>query len=50
MEHMTIIATAKEGEPIVAIHTCRRKYFVKNRVGEMVSITTLAMSKDSSKI
>jgi len=42
-EHKTIIETAKEGESIVATHTCRKTYFVKNRVGDMVSITTSAI-------
>ncbi len=39
-EHKTIIGTAKEGESIVATHACSKTYFVKNRVGDMVSITT----------
>jgi hypothetical protein len=42
-EHKTIIETAKEGESIVATHTCRKTYFVKNRVGDMVFITTSAL-------
>ncbi len=41
-EHRTKIETAKEGKSIVATHRCCRTYFVKNRVGEMVSITTSA--------
>jgi hypothetical protein len=42
-EHKTIIETAKEGESIMATHVCRKTYFVKNRVGDMVSITTSAI-------
>jgi hypothetical protein len=42
-EHKTIIETAKKGESIVATHACRKTYFVKNRVGDMVSITTAAI-------
>jgi hypothetical protein len=41
-EHKTLIETAMEGESIVATHACRKTYFVKNRVGDMVSITTSA--------
>ncbi len=43
-ENKTIIetATSKEGESIMATHTCRKTYFVKNRICEMVSITTSA--------
>ncbi len=42
-EHRTIIEKAKEGESIIATHVCRKTYFVKNRVGDMVSITTSAI-------
>jgi hypothetical protein len=42
-EHKTIIETAKEGESILATHVCRKTYFVKNRVGDMVSITISAI-------
>jgi hypothetical protein len=42
-EHKTIIETAKEGKSIIATHVCRKTYFVKNRVGDMVSITTSAI-------
>jgi hypothetical protein len=42
-EHKTIMETAKEGESIIATHVCRKTYFVKNRVGDMVSITTSAI-------
>ncbi len=42
-EHKTIIETANEGESIMATHTCSKTYFVKNRVGDMVSITTSAI-------
>ena len=42
-EHKTIIETATEGESIMATHACRKTYFVKNRVGDMVSITTSAI-------
>jgi len=34
-EHKTIIETAKEGESIMATHSCRKTYFVKNRVGDI---------------
>jgi hypothetical protein len=40
-EHKTVIETAKEGEFIVA---CRKTFCVKNRVGDMVSITTWAIN------
>jgi hypothetical protein len=42
-EHKTIIETAKEGESIMATQVCSKTYFVKNRVGDMVSITTSAI-------
>ncbi len=42
-EHKIIIETAKKGESIGATHACRKTYFVKNRVGDMVSITTSAI-------
>jgi hypothetical protein len=41
--HKTIIETAKEGESIMAAHVCCKTYFVKNRVGNLVSITTSAI-------
>ncbi len=34
-----IIETAKEGQSMMATHVCRKTYSVKNRVGDMVSIT-----------
>ncbi len=42
-EHKTIIDTAKEGESMVATHACRKTDFVKNWVGDIVSITTSAI-------
>jgi hypothetical protein len=42
-QHKTIIETAKEGESKRATHVCSKFYFVKNRVGDMGSITTLAL-------
>jgi hypothetical protein len=42
-ERKTIIETGKEGESIMATYVCRKTYFVKNRVGDMVSITTSAI-------
>jgi hypothetical protein len=42
-ELKTIIETANEGESIMATHVCRKLYYVKNRVGDMVSITTSAI-------
>ena len=40
---ITKIETAKEAESIMASHTCRKTHFVRNRLGEVVSITTLAI-------
>ncbi len=42
-EHKTKIETAKGGESIMATHVCRKTYFVKKRVGDIVSITTSAI-------
>ena len=42
-ETETLIDTAKEGEGMTATHSCNKTYFVKNRVGEMVTITTPAI-------
>ncbi len=42
-EHKTIMETSTEGESIMATHVCCKTYFVKNRVGDMVSITTSAI-------
>ena len=42
-EHKTIIDTVKEGESMVATHACRKTDFVKNRVGDIVSITPSAI-------
>jgi hypothetical protein len=39
-EHKTIIDTAKEGESIMATYVFRKTFFVKNRIGDMVSITS----------
>jgi hypothetical protein len=36
-EHKTIIETAKERESIMATQVCCKTYFVKNRVGDIVS-------------
>ncbi len=47
-EHKTTIARAKEGEFIVATHACRKTSFVKNRVGDMVYITTYVMSPEKT--
>ena len=43
VEKITTIETAKDGEGMIATHSCKKTYFVKNRVGEMVSITTPAI-------
>ena len=40
---ITKIETAKEAESIMASHTCRKTHFVRNRLGEVVSITMLAI-------
>jgi hypothetical protein len=47
-EHKTKIETAKEGESIMATHVtvCRKTYFVKNRVGDMVPITASGIYRD----
>jgi hypothetical protein len=42
-EHKTIIEIAKVGESTMATNVCSKTYFVKNRVGDMVSITTSAI-------
>ncbi len=42
-EHKTIIETANEGESIMATNVCRTTYFSKNRVRDMVFITTSAI-------
>ncbi len=44
-EHKTIIETAKEEKSIVGTHACSalpccKTYYVKNRVGDIFSITT----------
>ncbi len=39
-EHKTTIEIAKVGESTMATNVCSKTYFVKNRVGDMVSITT----------
>ena len=43
-EKITKVETAKEGEGMTATYSCKKTYFVKNRVGEMVTITTPAIS------
>ena len=40
---LTIIETAKDGEGMTATHSCKKTYFVKNRVGDIISITTPAI-------
>ncbi len=42
-EHVTIFGTAKEGESSTTTHSRRKTSFVKNGVGEMVSIATSAI-------
>ena len=39
----TIIETAKDGEGMTATHSCKKTYFVKNRLGDIISITTPAI-------
>ena len=43
VERITTIETVKDGEGMIATHSCKKTYFVKNRVGEMVSITNPAI-------
>ena len=43
VEKITTVETAKDGEGMTATHSCNKTYFVRNRVGEMVSITTPAI-------
>jgi hypothetical protein len=40
---ITKIEAAKEAESILASHACRKTHFVRNRLGEFVSITTCAI-------
>ena len=42
-ETETLIDTAKEGEGMTATHSCNKAHFVRNRVGETVTITTPAI-------
>jgi hypothetical protein len=43
VEKITTVETAKDGEGMTATHSCIKTYFVRNRVGEMVTITTPAI-------
>lgn len=43
VEKETMVDTAKEGEGMTATHSCNKTYFVRNRVGEVVTITTPAI-------
>jgi hypothetical protein len=40
---ITKIETAKEAECSVVLHTCRKTHFVRNRLGQVVSITASAI-------
>ena len=40
VEKITTVETAKDGEGMTATHSCIKTYFVRNRVGEMVTIYT----------
>jgi hypothetical protein len=42
-ERITTVETAKDGEGMTATHSCNKTYFVRNRVGEVVTITTPAI-------
>ena len=42
-ERTVVISTAEDGAAIRATHTCMKTYFMKNRSGETVSITTPAL-------
>ena len=42
-EMETLNDTAKEEKGMTATHSCNKTYFVRNRVGEMVTITTPAI-------
>jgi hypothetical protein len=43
VEKITTVETAKDGEGMTATHSCIKTYFVRNTVGEMVTITTPAI-------
>ena len=42
-EKETLIDTAKEGEGMTATHPCNQTYYVRNRMGEVDTITTPAI-------
>ncbi len=43
VEKISTVETANDGEGMTATHSCNKTYFVRNSVGELVTITTPAI-------